>query len=74
MNGTLTSPLPNGFPSPPQYSFPIRNERFALCGPSRMRDGEGESFGCAGEIEIVGLSNEPLLSPALSPSTAWKRG
>ena len=28
------SPQPSGFPSPPPVSFPRRDERFALCGPS----------------------------------------
>ena len=35
-----TSPRPNGFPSPPQVSFPKRDERFALRGPPQAAEGE----------------------------------
>jgi len=33
-----TSPRPNGFPSPPQVSFPTRDERFALRGPPQAAE------------------------------------
>jgi hypothetical protein len=40
-NSTLTSPRPNGFPSPPRYGFPTRDVRFAHRGPLPC-EGSGE--------------------------------
>jgi hypothetical protein len=41
MNRTLTSPRPNGFPSPPRDGFPTRDVRFAQSGPLPY-EGRGE--------------------------------
>jgi hypothetical protein len=40
-NRALTSPQPNGFPSPPRVSCPAYHQRFALRGPLPRRERRG---------------------------------
>jgi hypothetical protein len=62
------SPQPNGFPSPPLVSFPIRDERFAFRGPPM-----GAREKISQVMRFMGSKREGFIRRILSPTATIQK-